>query len=241
MFQKLLAATIVVALICTMVVCAFAEKPENHSPVDLPTELEPSDEDSAVWTEAQCKTHEIAELARELGLEETNPIILEASRIWWSDCGADKLSIDTSIENHYGLDTYWTEADAEMLAKLIYTEAHGIPSKMEKAAVVWCVLNRVDESDSSISAITTAPNQFAYSPYSPTTYLGEDFSELAMDVLARWSLEHEGRTDVGRVLPADFRWFGGDGAHNHFRNQYIGGTRWDWSLPDPYLEDDLNG
>ena len=34
------------------------------------------------------------------------------------------------------------EAEVEMLARLIWGEARGIPSDMHKAAVVWCVLNR---------------------------------------------------------------------------------------------------
>lgn len=36
------------------------------------------------------------------------------------------------------------EAEVEMLARLIWGEARGIPSDMHKAAVVWCALNRVD-------------------------------------------------------------------------------------------------
>jgi spore germination cell wall hydrolase CwlJ-like protein len=36
--------------------------------------------------------------------------------------------------------------DVVMLAKLIYGEARGIKSITEQAAVVWCVLNRVDSS-----------------------------------------------------------------------------------------------
>ena len=38
----------------------------------------------------------------------------------------------------------YTEADVDMLARLIYTEARGVRSKTEQAAVVWCVLNRLD-------------------------------------------------------------------------------------------------
>lgn len=34
------------------------------------------------------------------------------------------------------------EAEVEMLARLIWGEARGIPSDMHKAAVVWCALNR---------------------------------------------------------------------------------------------------
>ena len=36
------------------------------------------------------------------------------------------------------------EADVEMLAKTIWGEARGVESITEKAAVAWCILNRVD-------------------------------------------------------------------------------------------------
>ena len=36
-------------------------------------------------------------------------------------------------------------AEVEALAKMLYGEARGIASDMEKAACVWCVLNRVDD------------------------------------------------------------------------------------------------
>lgn len=53
-------------------------------------------------------------------------------------------------------------------------------------------------------------------------------------MLSRWYAEREGQVEVGRVLPADYLWFSGDGERNHFRNAYRGGDRWDWSLPSPY-------
>ena len=39
------------------------------------------------------------------------------------------------------------ERDAVYLAQCLWGEARGIPSQTEKAAVVWCVLNRVDHPD----------------------------------------------------------------------------------------------
>ena len=39
------------------------------------------------------------------------------------------------------------EEDINMLAKTIWNEARGIKSDMEKAAIAWCVLNRVDSTD----------------------------------------------------------------------------------------------
>lgn len=37
------------------------------------------------WTSRQTKAHEMAEIARELGLPEDNPIIEEAQFLWWCD------------------------------------------------------------------------------------------------------------------------------------------------------------
>ena len=50
-----------------------------------------------------------------------------------------------------------------------------------------------------------------------------------------WGAEKAGEEDVGRTLPADYLFFEGDGAENHFRKEYEKtGETWDWSLPDPY-------
>lgn len=129
------------------------------------------------------------------------------------------------------------DAEVELIAKVIWAEARGLKSDAEKAAVAWCILNRYDAGTygSSIAAVITAPYQFAYRESSPAT---DELKALAADVLERWWAEKNGESDVGRTLPAGYFFFDGDGAHNHFRQQYeyTGGT-WDWSLPDPYAEE----
>lgn len=128
--------------------------------------------------------------------------------------------------------TYYTEDDVTILARLLYNECRGVESMTEQACVVWTVLNRVDGSEgASISDIVTAENQFAYS-HAP---LLDNLLWLAEDVLSRWNAELNGEASVGRVLPADYKWFSGDGEHNHFRNSYSGNYDiWDYSLPSPY-------
>lgn len=130
----------------------------------------------------------------------------------------------------------WSEADAKMLARLVWGEARGIPSDMEKAAVVWCVLNRVDAEGygcgNSIEYVLTFPNQFA--GYDTDHPVSEELYDLVVDVLTRWDKEKAGETEVGRVLPKEYLWFHGDGKHNHFRDAYKSKTAWDWSLPNPY-------
>ena len=54
------------------------------------------------------------------------------------------------------------ESDAVYLAQCLWGEARGVPSQTEKAAVVWCVLNRVDHPGfpDTIHGVLSAPNQF---------------------------------------------------------------------------------
>lgn len=132
---------------------------------------------------------------------------------------------------------YYTDEDVLMLARVMFLEARGIQSKTELSCIAWTILNRVDNGKygASIHDVVTAPNQFAYSPYAPTTNdYGVELAVLAQDVLERWSREKNGEVDVGRTLPSDYLWYAGDGKHNYFRNAYSGGVRWNYSLPSPY-------
>lgn len=148
---------------------------------------------------------------------------------------AAQTSSQASASAGDGYTRQYTSTDAVMMARVMFLEARGIQSKTEIACVGWTILNRVDSGYGSIFAVITAPNQFAYSASASTTSdYGYDLIALATDVLDRWSREKAGQTDVGRVLPKGYLWYAGDGKHNYFRNQYQGGTRWDYSLPSPY-------
>ncbi len=126
------------------------------------------------------------------------------------------------------------EEEVEALAKLIYREARGC-STMEQAAVIWCVLNRVDSAEryfpDTILEVIKQPNQFAYVEDTP---LWPAHVSLAEDVLQRWHEEKEGVEDVGRVLPAGYVYFVGDGKHNHFSKAFRSKEYWSWELPNPY-------
>lgn len=126
----------------------------------------------------------------------------------------------------------WTDEEVIVLAKMVWGEARGVPSDTEKAACVWCALNRVDQGYGSIVAVVTAPYQFV--GYREENPVDDTLKKLCEDVLTRWYAEKDGQTDVGRVLPKDYLWFSGDGGRNHFRNAYRGCNAWNWSLPSPY-------
>ena len=128
----------------------------------------------------------------------------------------------------------YTEADVEMLARLIYTEARGVESKTEQAAVVWVVLNRLDNPNrlqKTIAEVVCAPYQFDYRPWVPVT---DEFKALAVNVLERWQAEKSGQADVGRVLPAEYQYFEGWGGRNWFSAKWKSGEYWGWGLASPY-------
>ena len=126
------------------------------------------------------------------------------------------------------------KSDIEMVAKLIWGEARGVNSKAEQAAVAWCVINRVEAGyGDTLEDVITAPSQFSgYRKGNPVT---DELYDLALDVLVRWEMENNGYSDVGRTLPSEYLYFAGSGGRNYFRTSYSGGSRWDWSLPDPYV------
>lgn len=130
----------------------------------------------------------------------------------------------------------FTDEEITMAAKTVWGEARGIESQMEQAAVIWCALNRYDKNGGSLAEIFTAPHQFHYDEsFQTVDDYGRDLTELAMDVVCRWEREKNGETNVGRVLPSEYIYFGGDGTHNYFRDDYnFDGNIWDWSLPNPY-------
>lgn len=123
------------------------------------------------------------------------------------------------------------EDDARLLAQVAWCEARGC-SVTQQAAVMWCVLNRVDDPrfPNSIRDVICQPNQFYFLGHAPVT---DELLALARDVLVRWQTE-DLLVDSGRVLPANYLWFWGDGEVNRFRNEYRGGETWDWRLGSPY-------
>lgn len=130
----------------------------------------------------------------------------------------------------------WTEA-AAYIAKTVYGEAM-VCGTTERAAVVWCILNRADDArdatPAGVIAVVTKPYQFH--GYTADHPLLPELEELALDVIERWLDEKDGETEVGRVLPREYLFFTGDGKHNHFRTEWDGGQVWDWSLQSPYEE-----
>ena len=146
----------------------------------------------------------------------------------------------------------YTDSDAIALAKMTWGEAGAvkdqvlsdgrvISSTAQKAAVMWTALNQYDAgiADSLIGVITKPNNFYGYDPDHPVQ---DDLLALAYDVLDRWDREKLGETDVGRVLPADYIYFSGDGKYNYFRNEFKTNVYYNWRLEDIYanIHDEIN-
>lgn len=129
---------------------------------------------------------------------------------------------------------YYTEEDVITMAKVMYREARGVGSITQIACVGWVACNRVDAGifGDTITDVLTAPDQFAWIPNTPVE---EWLVEIAEDVLQKWSIEKSTGEYCGRVLPAEYLYFHGDGKVNWFRIKYEhNGQYWDYSLPSPY-------
>lgn len=125
-------------------------------------------------------------------------------------------------------------AEVEALAKMLYGEARGVTSDTEKAACVWCVLNRVDDPrfPDTVLEVVAAPYQFA--GYSADYPVLPELERIAADVLTRYHEEKSGGENVGSVLPADYCFFTGDGEHNYFTIGWKDTETWGWTLSSPY-------
>jgi len=147
--------------------------------------------------------------------------------------------------SYYDKPELYTEADAQALAKMAWGECRGvktltingkaISSKCQQAAAMWCALNRYDAGGyESIAAVVAAPSQFV--GYDPEHPLDDELLALTFDVLERWQKERHFGGDVGRVLPADYLFFTGDGEYNYFTQEWRSLDYYTWELPDVYAE-----
>lgn len=152
---------------------------------------------------------------------------------------AAQLNASTGSSSGGTFTKRYTKSDATIIAKIMYGEARGIKSKTEIACIGWCILNRVDAGmGKNIQSVALAANQFYYKAGAPTVSdHGYDLVALATDVLDRWSREKAGQSNVGRVLPKQYKWYAGDGSHNWFYPSWPckRAQRWNFkSVTSPY-------
>lgn len=93
----------------------------------------------------------------------------------------------------------------------------------QRTAPIWCACNRADAWGQTLEEVmhSDAFHGLLTEREVPTEWYG-----LARETLARWELEKMGYIDVGRTLPSEYLYFGGNGVVNVYRTEYIGGVEY---------------
>lgn len=135
---------------------------------------------------------------------------------------------------------WYSEEDIVNMAKMCYGESMNLPvlhtdfgdrsATYQSAEAMWAVLNRVDAGYGDISTCIKAKRQFVgYKSDNPVT---DELYDLAKLVIEDWATG----TEEYRVLPHIFRYFYGDGRHNHFTTESNGGgVEYNHLIPDPFV------
>ena len=135
---------------------------------------------------------------------------------------------------------WYSEEDIVNMAKMCYGESINLPvlhtdfgdrsATYQSAEAMWAVLNRVDAGYGDISTCIKAKRQFVgYKSENPVT---DELYDLAKLVIEDWATG----TEEYRVLPHIFRYFYGDGRHNHFTTEPNGGgVEYNHLIPDPFV------
>lgn len=132
----------------------------------------------------------------------------------------------------------WTpdENDVIAIAKTLWGECRGVKSTAEKAAVVWCILNRTEsgrgEFKNTIIGNITKPG--AFDGWNPNNPVWPELYDLVIDVMQRKHREDVTGENCGRVLPKDWYYFTGKNGHNNFTKEWQDGNYWTWELENPY-------
>lgn len=112
----------------------------------------------------------------------------------------------------------FTPEEALMVAQTIYGEA-GACSYEEQRLVAWCICNCVDSGTwgDTISEVVNPKHFYGYDPDCEVT---DEYLATAQEVLTEWSIGEEADILEPYATTSEYLYFGGDGRHNWFREEY---------------------
>lgn len=93
----------------------------------------------------------------------------------------------------------------------------------QRTAPIWCACNRADAWGLTLEEVMHSD---AFHGLLTEREVPAEWYDLARETLARWELEKMGYIDVGRTLPSEYLYFGGNGIVNVYRTEYIGGVEY---------------
>lgn len=111
----------------------------------------------------------------------------------------------------------YSSYEITLTAKAVWGEARGC-SRDEQKLVVWCICNRADARNQSVEEVVTAPYQFA--GYDPDHPVEPEIVEVVEEVFQAWARGEEALVLPPYATTSNYQFFGGDGEHNWFREEY---------------------
>lgn len=158
----------------------------------------------------------------DFAIEEYNYTYNEENLLTSEISGQFELITETSPQEEKTLHYEYTDADVDMLAKLVYSEA-GICASVEQRLIVWTVFQRVDSTDpdfhnmNTIAEVVTEPHQFAYDETAP---IKDDIRRMCEEELEKWVIGEAPPTVTPYAPSLPYLFFEGDGYHNWFRAEW---------------------
>ena len=150
------------------------------------------------------------------------PIVSQTSQLTegLQDVDLGRLIVEVETEAEVGENVVvakYSSREVTLVAQTLWGEARGC-SRDEQKLVAWCICNRADAREQSIEEVITAPYQFA--GYDPDHPVEPEIVEVAEEVLQTWSRGEEALVLPPYATTPNYQFFGGDGVHNWFREEY---------------------
>ena len=111
----------------------------------------------------------------------------------------------------------YSSYEITLTAKAVWGEARGC-SRDEQKLVVWCICNRADARNQSVEEVVTSPYQFA--GYDLDHPVEPEIVEVVEEVFQAWARGEEALVLPPYATTSNYQFFGGDGVHNWFREEY---------------------
>lgn len=111
----------------------------------------------------------------------------------------------------------YSSYEITLAAQTVWGEARGC-SRDEQKLVVWCICNRADARNQSVEEVITAPYQFA--GYDSDHPVEPEIVEVVEEVFQAWARGEEALILPPYATTSNYQFFGGDGEHNWFREEY---------------------
>lgn len=110
----------------------------------------------------------------------------------------------------------YSSAEVTIVCQTVWGEAGGC-SPEEQALVAWCICNWVDHEGTSITDVVTRNRFHGFDEDNPVT---PEIYEVVVGVLEAWARGEEALVYPPYATTPDYLFFGGDGVHNWFREEY---------------------